>query len=1081
MIKSVRRSLAQALSWAFLLFWGATPALAQTAILQAGTWQAGHALMYNGSGFGQPLAQDSGTAAGGAVGTGLSEIGMTVRGTGAAPFANGGVGPLGTNLCDYDAPTTNATGYHYLCLSPNAQGGGLLAYGAGGAASTLPFAFNINGSAFSIPAGGFGTVTSLTAGNTGIILSPSTITTTGTISLATPGSSNIGGVNSHTAVTHQFLTQIGTDGSIGAAQPAFTDISGTAAAAQLPVATSSAFGAVKPDNSSITISGGVITATTSGGTVTSIATTGPITGGTITSTGTIACATCATTTSGGALTATAPVVISAGGAISVTGAAGQVLAGASPAFTATPTLGASGTLGSLSFGNASSGTIKLQTVTGALGTPTLSLPADTDTLADLAGTQTFTNKTLASPAFTGTATGNGTHPLSLLAAQSANTVVGNGTAGSASPTALAMPSCSGALNGLIWTAATGFGCNTFGSSGGTVNSGTAGQVAYYASTGTAVSGTANLTFNNGTGIFEVGQSGVLTGAMAFEGGTSGSVTITPQAAAGGTLTQTLPNQSGTFAVAATSPITLNATTGAIGCSTCLTSNASITLSGDTTGTGTTAITTTTSKVNGVSYGTSPAGGLVPVVTGANATTYELVPFASLATIGSNSLLGNNTSGTASLTTVAVNSCSGTGKALTWVSGTGFGCNTIAGELLYAENPSTPTTPTVTSSNGVAIGSGAVAGSSGTGSFAIGPTATTAGASNETMAIGDSYATGTGAFAASNEDHGGTHGAQANHAIAIGRDALSSGASSIALGDTASVTTSQQAIAIGGSATVAASSTEAIAIGFSSSATGNTSIAFGEQSSTSGANGIAIGTSAATTAASAIALGQTSTAGSTQSAALGYNAVTATGTDATALTNSYASGTDSLAAANADDTGTYGAQGANSIALGKQALASGASGFAAGTNAKAAFYNQFAHAGGQFAAEGDAQESRYVLRNSSANASAIELFLDGSAARIGIASSQTVAYRVTVTAHNPSTLTDSVVIQSLLSGLAFNNAGTVTDTVPTFQANVGAAGLSTAACTFGVSTTNLTLTCTPPVAYSGTLRWVARVETVEVTN
>lgn len=56
-------------------------------------------------------------------------------------------------------------------------------------------------------------------------------------------------------------------------------------------------------------------------------------------------------------------------------------------------LGASGTLGSVTFGNASSGTVKIQPVTGALGTVTLSLPAATDTLVGKTTTDTLINKT----------------------------------------------------------------------------------------------------------------------------------------------------------------------------------------------------------------------------------------------------------------------------------------------------------------------------------------------------------------------------------------------------------------------------------------------------------------------------------------------------------------------------------------------------------------------------------------------------------------------------------------------------------------------------------------------------------------
>lgn len=56
-------------------------------------------------------------------------------------------------------------------------------------------------------------------------------------------------------------------------------------------------------------------------------------------------------------------------------------------------LGTAGSaVGNIGFRNATSGTITLAPVTGALGTVTLTLPAATDTVAVLAATQTFTNK-----------------------------------------------------------------------------------------------------------------------------------------------------------------------------------------------------------------------------------------------------------------------------------------------------------------------------------------------------------------------------------------------------------------------------------------------------------------------------------------------------------------------------------------------------------------------------------------------------------------------------------------------------------------------------------------------------------------
>jgi len=57
----------------------------------------------------------------------------------------------------------------------------------------------------------------------------------------------------------------------------------------------------------------------------------------------------------------------------------------------------------------------------------------------------------------------------------------------------------------------------------------------------------------------------------------------------------------------------------------LTGNQTITLSGDTTGSGATAITTTTGKVNGVTYPASPGVGTYPVVTSSNTITYTATP------------------------------------------------------------------------------------------------------------------------------------------------------------------------------------------------------------------------------------------------------------------------------------------------------------------------------------------------------------------------------------------------------------------------------------------------------------------------
>lgn len=124
----------------------------QGAVLQGGPWTAGHVPMYAGGSTSQNVVMDGGGAAGGTTGTTLGEIGITSRSsTNTYPSATSGGGQLGAHFCMYDAPTTNATGYHFLCLDPNAQGGPLIASGAGGGASNLPFTFNVNGTSYAFP------------------------------------------------------------------------------------------------------------------------------------------------------------------------------------------------------------------------------------------------------------------------------------------------------------------------------------------------------------------------------------------------------------------------------------------------------------------------------------------------------------------------------------------------------------------------------------------------------------------------------------------------------------------------------------------------------------------------------------------------------------------------------------------------------------------------------------------------------------------------------------------------------------------------------------------------------------------
>lgn len=120
-------------------------AIAQNAILQGGPWQPGHVGAYVLSNS-QPVVIDAGPAQGGGVGTGVSEIAITARGTGSPPYVGQGTGAFGSIGCLYDGPITSVAGYHWLCFSPNASGNvGLISFGASGGAANIALNWNING------------------------------------------------------------------------------------------------------------------------------------------------------------------------------------------------------------------------------------------------------------------------------------------------------------------------------------------------------------------------------------------------------------------------------------------------------------------------------------------------------------------------------------------------------------------------------------------------------------------------------------------------------------------------------------------------------------------------------------------------------------------------------------------------------------------------------------------------------------------------------------------------------------------------------------------------------------------------
>ena len=349
-------------------------------------------------------------------------------------------------------------------------------------------------------------------------------------------------------------------------------------------------------------------------------------------------------------------------------------------------------------------------------------------------------------------------------------------------------------------------------------------------------------------------------------------------------------------------------------------------------------------------------------------------------------------------------------------GTAIGGGGAALEL-YAENPSSPTAPSATGANAVAIGSNTTA--TNTNSFAIG--------------LGDGDATGVNAFA------------------------------------------------VGGQST----NTNAIAIGGNSRASGN----------------------------GATAVGYNTDATSTGATAIGRDAQAVTGSYAAAINRAYASGADSFAAAIADNTSSFGATGANSVAMGRwtkstngSSVAIGylgtSSGFgsialgvlceasqkysvAFGANSSSEVIGKLAFSSGQFSSAGDSQTGTFVLRSDTTSATPENLTTDlvtaGTTNQIVLPNDSVYGFTGTVIAREDSSSTDDFAVWEIKGG-AVRGASASTTALGSYNINKisESTGASNWSIALSADTTNgaVAITVTGEAAHN--IRWVATVNTTEVT-
>jgi hypothetical protein len=205
-----------------------------------------------------------------------------------------------------------------------------------------------------------------------------------------------------------------------------------------------------------------------------------------------------------------------------------------------------------------------------------------------------------------------------------------------------------------------------------ITNGTAGRLLFEGA-GNVLQESANLTFSSST--LTLGVASSATGSVALTGATSGTATITAQAVAG-TPTLTLPTASGTLVSTATSPLSINATSGDIS----ITGLAGGVLAGSTpafTATPTLGVAGTT--VGTIAFANATSGSItLSPATGALGSSTITIP----ATTGTMTVLGNSTTGSGnivlgtspSLTTPSLGVATGTSLN---INGATLGTNNLA--------------------------------------------------------------------------------------------------------------------------------------------------------------------------------------------------------------------------------------------------------------------------------------------------------------------------------------------------------------------------------------------------------------------
>lgn len=179
-----------------------------------------------------------------------------------------------------------------------------------------------------------------------------------------------------------------------------------------------------------------------------------------------------------------------------------------------------------------------------------------------------------------------------------------------------------------------------------------------------------------------------------------------------------------------------------------------------------------------------------------------------------------------------------------------------------------------------------------------------------------------------------------------------------------------------------------------------------------------------------------------------------------------------------------ALGTNSIALGEGAetSVSAPNSIAIGMQSLSRAPGSIVQASGRFATNGDAQAGRYLLRSTTINSAATELFIDGTAgsSRLVLPDDSTWTFKITVTGHRTDLGNGHAGYTA--SGVIYRGSGVATTSIQgSVQKSVLAESNPSWDINISADLINGSLRINVIGEAGKTIRWLALVETVEITN